>query len=174
MQPSITHKPAQVSLKPSQLYLLTFLRVLIGWHFLYEGLAKLFNPYWSSADYLMQSKWIFSGLFKALMASPTLLKIVDWLNIWGLMLIGLALMLGLGERVACWAGAVLLLLYYLAAPPFVGYNYSLPQEGSYVIVNKNLIELAALLVLSVFRTSRHLGLEYFLNRKKVSSAIQAN
>jgi len=159
-------------LSPSQLYLLTLLRVLIGWHFLYEGLAKLFSSYWSSADYLMESKWIFSGLFKALAASPAVLKVVDWLNIWGLILIGLALMLGLGERIACWAGALLLFLYYLAAPPLVGYNYSLPQEGSYVIVNKNLIEMAALLVLSVFRTSQHLGLAYFFARKKVSPLNQ--
>ena len=47
-----------------QLYGLVTLRVLIGWHFLYEGIAKLINPYWSSAAYLLDSKWIFSGLAK--------------------------------------------------------------------------------------------------------------
>ena len=46
-----------------QLYGLVTLRVLIGWHFLYEGIAKLINPYWSSAAYLLDSKWIFSILF---------------------------------------------------------------------------------------------------------------
>ena len=35
-----------------QLYGLVTLRVLIGWHFLYEGVSKLINPYWSSAAYL--------------------------------------------------------------------------------------------------------------------------
>ena len=35
-----------------QLYGLVVLRVLIGWHFLYEGIAKLLNPYWSSAAFL--------------------------------------------------------------------------------------------------------------------------
>lgn len=160
------------SLRPGQLYLLTLLRIMIGWHFLYEGLAKLFNPYWTSADFLLQSKWIFSGLFKAIVASPTILKIVDWLNIWGLILIGLALMLGFGERIACWAGAILLFLYYLATPPFSGYSYAIPQEGSYVIVNKNLIEMVALLVLGVFHTSRVYGLEYFFFRKKLVTAAQ--
>ena len=33
----------------SQLNGLVLLRVLIGWHFLYEGVSKLINPYWSSA-----------------------------------------------------------------------------------------------------------------------------
>jgi len=41
--------------------LFTILRIFIGWHFLYEGLAKLFSP-WSSAGYLMESQWLFSGV----------------------------------------------------------------------------------------------------------------
>ena len=39
-----------------QLYGLVTLRVLIGWHFLYEGISKVINPYWSSAAYLLDSK----------------------------------------------------------------------------------------------------------------------
>ena len=35
---------------------LVTLRTLIGWHFLYEGLAKLANPDWSSAAFLLDSK----------------------------------------------------------------------------------------------------------------------
>ncbi|SVB00541.1 uncharacterized protein METZ01_LOCUS153395, partial [marine metagenome] len=29
----------------SQLFGLVILRILIGWHFLYEGISKLVNPY---------------------------------------------------------------------------------------------------------------------------------
>ena len=42
---------------------LVVLRVLIGWHFLYEGLVKLMNPYWSSAGYLVESKGFLSDFF---------------------------------------------------------------------------------------------------------------
>ncbi len=63
-----------------QLYGLVTLRVLIGWHFLYEGISKLINPYWSSAAYLLDSKWIFSGLAKTIVANPTLLSISDYVN----------------------------------------------------------------------------------------------
>ena len=35
----------------AQLYGLVFLRVIVGWHILYEGVAKLINPYWSSAAF---------------------------------------------------------------------------------------------------------------------------
>ncbi|NIQ97736.1 MAG: DoxX subfamily, partial [Desulfuromonadales bacterium] len=48
---------------------------------------------------------------------------------------------------------VLLFLYYIAAPPFVGYVYAMPAEGAYLIVNKVLIELAAMFVLLAFPTS---------------------
>lgn len=34
----------------AQLTALVFLRLAIGWHFLYEGIAKLFTPNWSSAS----------------------------------------------------------------------------------------------------------------------------
>ena len=30
------------------------LRIMIGWHFLYEGIVKLLDPRWSSAAYLSQ------------------------------------------------------------------------------------------------------------------------
>ena len=36
-----------------QTAILVVLRVFIGWHFLYEGLVKLLNPYWSAAGYLV-------------------------------------------------------------------------------------------------------------------------
>ena len=47
-----------------QLVSLSLLRVLVGWHLLYEGMAKLANSNWTSAAYLLDSKWIFSGIAK--------------------------------------------------------------------------------------------------------------
>jgi thiosulfate dehydrogenase [quinone] large subunit len=146
---------------------LVTLRILIGWHFLYEGLAKLVNPYWTSADYLAGSQWWFSGLFIGIATSPTLLTLVDYINAWGLTLIGLCLILGLLTRTATVAGIVLLALYYIAAPPFAGLAYAMPAEGSYLVVNKVLIELVALVALLAFPTGRILGVDrvIFLMRR---------
>ena len=36
-----------------QLVSLSLLRLLIGWHLLYEGMAKLSNANWTSAAYLL-------------------------------------------------------------------------------------------------------------------------
>lgn len=145
------------------------LRVLIGWHFLYEGLAKLANPYWTSAGYLAESRWLFKGLFVAIAASPGAVTVVDYINVGGQILIGVGLLFGLFTRWASLGGIVLLALYYIAAPPFVGYTYPMPAEGSYLIVNKVLIELAALLVVLAYPTSQTFGLDSFLARNKSGS-----
>ncbi len=147
-----------------QLYGLVTLRVLIGWHILYEGLAKLINPYWSSAAYLLDSKWIFSGWAESIVSDPTLLTISDYVNMWGLTLVGLCLVLGLYSRHAAIGGMVFILLYYLFAPPLLGLEYSRPGEGSYLIVNKNLIEACALFVLYTFPTSHLIGLDRLLSK----------
>ena len=152
----------------TQLTALVVLRMLIGWHLLYEGIAKVTNPYWTSAGYLSESKWIFSGLFTSIVANPTVLKIVDFLNEWGLIAIGIGLIAGLLTQVATIAGIVLLCLYYIANPPFLGYQYSMPTEGSYLIVNKTLIEAAALFVLAFFPTGKKIGLDIFLFRKRAT------
>ena len=54
----------------SQLIGLVILRILIGWHFLYEGISKLVNPYWSSAAYLLDGKRVDS----------THLHVKDWID----------------------------------------------------------------------------------------------
>ena len=138
---------------------LTVLRVAIGWHFLYEGLAKLINPNWTAAAYLNDSQGLFSPLFLLISSTPAILRAVDVLNMWGLVAIGLGLMSGLFTRYAAIAAMALLILYYLAAPPFPGLEYSIPGEGSYIIVNKNLVECCALMVLVLIPTERLFGLD---------------
>jgi thiosulfate dehydrogenase [quinone] large subunit len=149
-----------------QLIALVSLRMLIGWHFLYEGVAKLTNPYWTSAGYLQESEGWFSGWFESIANSPGALALADNLNQWGLLLIGLALLVGVFARTAAFAGVVALALYYLAAPPFPGLEYAMPAEGSYMIVNKILVELAALLVIMGFPTSHRIGLDRLLFKKR--------
>ena len=149
-----------------QLYGLVTLRVLIGWHFLYEGVSKLINPYWSSAAYLLDSKGPFLGLAETIVSNPTLLSISDYVNMWGLTLVGASLLLGLFSRYTALIGMGLVILFYLFAPPLLGLEYSRPGEGSYIIVNKNLIEACALWVLHSFPTSHVIGLDRLLSNPK--------
>jgi len=154
---------------PLQTAALVFLRLVIGWHFLYEGLAKLFNPNWTSAPYLADAKWIFRSFFESILANPTLLKTVDFLNIWGLIAVGCSLLLGCLAPLATFFGIILLCVYYVVNPALPGVKSSIPAEGSYLIINKNLVELSAMVVLLFFPTSRIIGLDRFIFWKRIRS-----
>lgn len=149
-----------------QLLSLFILRLLIGWHLLFEGISKLLSPNWSSVGFLSESQWILSGFAGWIISDEGILAVVDFLNIWGLIAIGTGLMLGLFSRAAAIAGTFMLLLYYLITPPLIGLHYSIPDEGNNLIINKTLIEAAALFVLAVFPTSHKIGLDLLIHKRK--------
>jgi len=142
---------------------ITVMRVFVGWHFLYEGIAKLTSPAWSAAGYMRASRGPFANLFKWLASQPNLLDNANLITMWGLAIVGILLILGLFTRLASLAGIGFILLFYLCNPPFIGYFYSIPTEGSYLIVNKNLVELGALLVILTSGTGRFAGLDRILH-----------
>ncbi len=129
---------------------ITLFRVAIGWHFLYEGLVKLWDGDWTAMGYLANATGPFASFYHELAASEAVMQIIDPLNVAALLLIGIALFLGLVIRFACLSGILLLMLYYLAYPPFGG-AFLAPTEGNFFIVNKNLIEVLALLVLLLLK-----------------------
>ena len=143
---------------------ITTLRVFVGWHFLYEGVAKLTSPTWSAAGYLKQARGPLAEQFQWLATQPHLLDNANLITMWGLTLVGVLLVLGLFTRLASLAGIGFILLFYLCNPPFVGYFYSIPTEGSYLIVNKNLVEVCALLVILMTGSGRFAGLDRLLHR----------
>ena len=147
-----------------QLTALVILRMMIGWHLLYEGIVKLIDPYWSSSAYLTDSAW---GWFEFLTGNPVLLSIVDFINIWSLIIIGFCLIAGLFSRITSIAAILLLFIYYISNPPFIGFSSTMPMEGNYLIINKTLIEIAALFVLTVFPTGKLMGLDLLLNKLSI-------
>ncbi len=159
-------KSSDKSLKTPQLLALVLCRVLIGWHFLYEGFIKVLNPEWSAKIFLLDSQGPFKSWFLWMANNEGVLQTVDFLNQWGLVLIGASLILGLFSRVATLAGALVLALFYLSHPPLIGVEYMLPSEGSYLIVNKNLIEMSFLIVLALIPTSQYIGLDRLIFRSR--------
>ena len=100
-------------------------------------------------------------------ATPLVLRAVNFLNIWGLILIGLALLLGAFARVAGILGMALLLMYWLANPPLVGLGLSIPAEGSYLVVDKNVVEFFALALLAAFSAGKYFGLDALIFREEI-------
>ena len=143
------------------------MRILIGWHFLFEGIIKLYNPEWTSFGYLASAQGPLKSVFVSL-ANPAIIGVVDILNMSALIVVGLTLILGVYEKLGAFIGIGLLAMYYFAHPPFPG----LPEinvEGNYWFVNKNLIELAALLVIFQLPTGKLFGLDRIFKKNKANN-----
>jgi thiosulfate dehydrogenase [quinone] large subunit len=132
---------------------------VIGWHFLYEGISKLTSPSWSAIGYMKAARGPFASLFRYIAGQPNLLDNANLITMYGLTIVGVLLILGLFTRLASLGGIGFILMFYLATPPFVGYFYTIPTEGSYLIVNKNLVELCALVVIFATGSGRFAGLD---------------
>lgn len=160
--------------RPFQQITLIVLRTVIGWHFLYEAYYKIWSPAWSpagaplprwtSAGYLSGASGPLAGLFHRMVNAGWTVWLDRSVKIC-LLLIGVSLILGLFTRIGAWGAFFFLSLFYLLYVPLTG----VPQpgsEGTYLIVNKTLIEAAAVLVLLAFNTGAIAGLDLFLQRRK--------
>jgi uncharacterized membrane protein YphA (DoxX/SURF4 family) len=161
-----------IHLGKSQVFILILLRMAVGWHFLYEGVSKLLMKDWTSAPYLENANWLFANVFHWIAGNPDVLRIVDLLNMWGLTLIGLALILGCLTRISCLFGIFLVALYYIANPPFIATGFGGPVEGHYLIVNKNLVEIIALALIALFSAGRYWALDTILSALLKPKACQ--
>ncbi len=140
------------------------LRIFIGWHFLYEGIIKLYNPEWTSFGYLASAQGPLKQVFYS-MTNPAIINWIDALNVAALIIVGLTFTLGFFEKKGALVGIGLLAMYYLAHPPFPWLD-QLNTEGNYWFVNKNLIELAACLVIYQLPTGNYFGLERIFKKNK--------
>lgn len=130
---------------------LFLLRISLGWLFFYAGITKIINPAFSAEQYIQGAK-TFSGFYHFLLA-PNILPIVNVINEWGLVLLGVSLILGIVVRLSSSLGIVLMILYYLP-----GLDFPYPNTHSY-IVDEHIIYISALLVFISFRAGRAWGLE---------------
>lgn len=157
---------------------LVVLRTLVGWHFLYEGYVKLLRPawgrdgapldVWTAAGYLKGASGPFAGIFHAL-GNASWIGTLDVIVAGVLLLVGLSLVLGLFTQTGCVGAILLLSMFYLSALPLSG--LAEPRtEGTYLLVNKNLIELVAVVVLLFFHTGRIAGLD----RWRTASGTRSN
>ncbi len=132
------------------------LRITMGWMFFYAGITKVINPAWSAEGFLREAKTL--PEFYEWLASPSVLPVVNFLNEWGLTLLGVSLMLGIMLRVSTTLGAVLMFLYYLVA-----LDFPYPNTHAF-IVDEHIIYIAALLSLSAVKAGRIWGLETWCSK----------
>ena len=131
------------------------LRLALGWMMLYAGLSKILAPQWTSKGYMAGAK-ILPEFFNWL-ALPNIMPITDFLNQWGLTLIGLSLLLGFFVRISSVFGLALMTLYYL---PLIDPALFPKMEHSYV-VDEHIIYALVFLVLAVFNAGKAWGIDSY-------------
>ena len=128
------------------------LRLVMGWLFFYAGFSKIMNPDWTSAGYLSNAQTL-PELF-SWFADPSRIGIVDFLNQWGLLLIGVALILGWFVSLASFAGIILMILYWL---PLLNF----PYVGNGFIVDDHIIYIVIFMYLWISYSGSFVGIDRF-------------
>ena len=137
-------------------YVLGVLRIAMGWYFLWAFIDKTFGLGYATPA---ENAWIdggspttgflsgvqgpFADVFNDMAGSV----FWDWLFMIGLLGIGLALMLGIGMRIAAVAGTAMLVLMFAASLPLV----------TNPIIDSHLTEALTIIALAMLGAGRYLG-----------------
>jgi thiosulfate dehydrogenase (quinone) large subunit len=163
------------SFRTAQQVALVALRFGIGWHLFYEGWGKLTAVQWTARGYLADATGPLAPWFRTLAEQPFWLQLIDRAVVWGLIVLGALLMVGLFTRTAALLASLQLMLIYLAAPPWPAHGFApLTPMGSELYVNKIVIEILALAVCVVFDTGRISGLDLLVSRRRRDEAAPAS
>ncbi len=137
--------------------ILTILRMIIGWLFLYAGLTKLGNPEWTAAGFLKGAK-TFPALYHWL-GSEANIGWVDFLNQWGLTFVGAGMITGFLTRIAALGGVLIMALYYLPRLDF-------PYLENAFLVDQHVIYALVFALMFATRAGQYWGLDKYLKTKK--------
>lgn len=133
---------------------LFILRLAIGWIMFGAGVAKLLDPKWTAAGYLSASTGPFAEIFKLMAGS----RIVDLLNMYGLTLIGIAIILGITVRFASFWGLILMLLYYFA---------QFEQNIVHGYIDEHIIYALIFLVFLFIGVGKYIGLDKYIENLSI-------
>lgn len=125
-------------------FILFLLRFSLGWLLFYSGVTKVLDSSWTAKAYL-ENATTFSRFFEWLASSQNIVW-VDFINQWGQILIGAALMIGVFTSFAAMFGAIMMFFYYLPIFnfPFVGSNgFIIDQHIVYILILLIIIRLKA-------------------------------
>ena len=133
-----------------------FLRVLVGWLFLYAGSWQILEDY--SADGFLNHVVTFHSFFSTF-ATPTMLPLTDFLMKWGHLLIGLSLVSGLMVRISGPFGILLMITYHFAHMdwPFI-------QDHLSLFVDYHLVYVIVIVYLMAHHAGHVCGLDGLVER----------
>jgi thiosulfate dehydrogenase [quinone] large subunit len=136
---------------------LAILRISLGFVYFYAGISKILKPDWSAVGYLSNAK-TFANLYQWF-ALPEHISIINFINEWGLLLLGVSLIIGLGVRLSSSLGIMLMFLYYFPTLDF-------PYAGtSAFIIDSHIIYILILILFIILKAGRIYGLDAVVTQK---------
>lgn len=145
-------------------YSMLGLRLVMAWVFLQAGIDKLLEPGWSAQGYLLNAipesnplPWLWPMLAEA--------PLIDVFNVWGPILIGIALVIGGFVRTASFFGA-LMMLFYWASHLQGGITAGLPIDHGFV-VSSHIVYVLLLFGLGAWGAGRIVGIDARLEQTSV-------
>lgn len=130
------------------------LRLTMGWIFVWSGFDKLLGEFGSAGFLANATKGPLTGWFQGLAQNQAAVDVIDPLVVWGQILIGLALIFGVGTRFALfWASAMMFMFYIAQFPPL--HNPFMDEHLVYILL---------FLLLGALGAGRILGLDALLER----------
>lgn len=133
----------------------------MGWMMFYAGITKIMDPGWSAEGYMKNAKTF--GAFYQWLVQPGILPLVNFINEWGLTLLGISLILGIGVRLSSVLGAILMMMYYF---PILQFPY--PNTHAF-IVDEHIIYALVLVFFAATRAGRSFGLEEWCSKLPICS-----
>ena len=147
-------------------YSVLSLRLVMAYVFLSAGIEKLLDPGWSASGFLVNAVPDGNPLIGVwTVLAEGWLWVIDPLNVWGQVLIGLALLFGVFVRTAAFFGALMMLMYWLASL-HGGFLAGLPVQNGYV-VTYHLVYAFLLFGVGAVGAGRILGVDQKLERTDV-------
>jgi thiosulfate dehydrogenase [quinone] large subunit len=130
------------------------LRVTMGWFFVWSGFDKLMTD-WTAAGFLVNaSRGPLKDLFVDMGSSSAAVNVIDPLVMWGQILIGITLILGLFTRFSLFWAGVMMLMFYIAQ--------LWPEHNPFV--DDHIIYIGVFLLLGAVGAGRILGLDALVER----------
>lgn len=142
-------------------YAVFLLRIVMGWTLFQAGLTKITADGWTAAGYLQNAVHP-DNPFQSMWSSFAGSGLIDFLNTWGVLLVGLGLILGAFVRWNAFWGAVTMIFYWLSAWQG-GISEGIPLEHGWV-VDDHIVYAFLLFGLGAIGAGRILGVDRWLEQ----------
>lgn len=132
-------------------------RLSMGWIFIWSGFDKLITDFSAGGFLASVSRGPLKDVFVDMGTSQTALDVIDPLVIWGQILIGFSLILGVFMRLGAFFGPVQMVMFYLPQ--------LWPEHNPFL--DDHIIYAGILALLGALGAGRILGIDYFLERTEI-------